>query len=173
MYKNIFTLCLAVVLAACVSQPDLNAQAVTETAIKNIQQAGEQVFAGGQPSQAQLEQLKQAGISAVVSLRPSSELSWDERKVVESLGMTFHHIPVNGLADINLEKAKALHQLLQSNPQTPMFLHCASGNRVGALVAVIEHEIKQQPVEKAIAEGRRWGLTRLALPVRQKLERGD
>ena len=168
MLNRLMFLVSAVLFSVCVCSQAFDVSKVIDLDINNLRQTGAMTFAGGQPDQQQLAQLQQVGIKQIVSLRPNSELNWDERRQVESLGMSFHQIPVAGLDDINLENATALQKILSSS-EGPVYLHCASGNRVGALIAVIENQINQQSVEGAIEEGGRWGLTRLAPAVKNKL----
>ena len=49
-------------------------------------------------------------------------------------------------------------------------MHCASGNRVGALMAISSVELDGATVEDAIAVGKAWGLTRLEGRVREVVE---
>jgi protein tyrosine phosphatase (PTP) superfamily phosphohydrolase (DUF442 family) len=52
----------------------------------------------------------------------------------------------------------------------PVLLHCASGNRVGALIA-LGTRLKGAETEAAIAKGKQWGLTGLEPIVRGKLKK--
>src|SRR5690606_38327465 len=53
----------------------------------------------------------------------------------------------------------------------PALVHCASGNRVGALAALRAAWLQGADEEAAIAEGRRWGLRSLETEVRSSLAR--
>ena len=85
------------------------------------------------------------------------------------MGMQYHSLPIAGKADINLENAKALHKLLKKAKADKGVVHCASGNRIGALVAIHAAEVEGLSVEDAIAKGRKWGMTRLEPLVKEKL----
>jgi uncharacterized protein (TIGR01244 family) len=169
MFKTIGLMVLMALLSACAITSSLDSEAVIHSGVKNIRVADGHLFTSGQPSHDQLKQLNKAGIVHVVNLRPKSEQSWDEQAAIEALGMHYHNIPIGGLNDLTTDNAKALAQLFTAIGAQPSLLHCASGNRVGALVAVMEAELKGKSVDDAIAEGRRWGLTRLAPLVRDKL----
>lgn len=92
------------------------------------------VFLGSQPAAADLEQAKSGGIRAIVDLRPASEeRGFDEPAIAASLGLAYHSIPFQKpeeLTDDVLDRARAL---FRDPANRPMFVHCSSGNRVGAV----------------------------------------
>ena len=103
------------------------------------------------------------------SLRPTDELIWDESAVVRSDGMVFHALPIAGESDITLQNARALDTLLRRLGGEPVLVHCSSGNRVGALIALREAALRGAAIDEAIDVGKRWGLTRLEPVVRQRI----
>ncbi|WP_372760106.1 hypothetical protein [Pseudoalteromonas sp.] len=160
-------LCVALVATSRVSTAtEINADAVSQMAIKNISQQPNQVFTGGQPSAEQLAVLAKLGIKHVINLRPASEQSFDESATVQQLEMQYHSIPVAGANDVSYENAQQLAELLAKYNNEPVFLHCASSNRVGALIALDAHK-QGLSAEAAIEKGRRFGLTSLAPVVTQ------
>lgn len=161
----------ATLLLACapVETARVNPALVEQAGIVNLRTTGEAVFASGQPTAEQLQTLATAGIKHVINLRPSSEQEWDEAKAVRALGMHYHSIAVAGPAGVTFENAAALDKLLHSLQGEPLLLHCSSGNRVGALIALAAQQHHGADLEAAIAEGQRWGLTRLEPLVRAKL----
>jgi len=135
-------------------KPDqVNTDLITQTNIKNLHITGENVFASGQPSKEQFQVLASAGIKHIINLRPLSEQDWNEKAYIDSLGLTYHSIPVKGRTGITSKNAKALNELLNIIGSEPVLLHCASGNRVGALIALVEKEIKGNDVETEDAAG--------------------
>jgi len=165
MLSSIFVVLLNIQTAFA----DLNPQAITQINPKTLRQVGEMTFSGGQPSQAELEQLKAAGITTIINLRPRSEMKWDEQALVTALGINYYHLPIGSLKDLSSANAAKLRQLLDDNADTPTLVHCKSGNRVGALIAIGENEIDGVAIEPAIDEGKRWGLTGLEKVVRKQL----
>ena len=162
---------LAVGCSFLATQDTLNVAAIENAEILNLKHPESVVFSSGQPTQEQLDTLSTAGIKHVINLRTAGELEeWDEREYVESLGgVTYHSIPVQAPNDINVLKAASLQALLKSFGDEPVLLHCGSGNRAGALVAVIEGELEGKDADAAVEEGKRWGLTRLEPAVREVL----
>ena len=136
--------------------------------IPNLYKVDDVLYSSGQPSPEDFKALSEQGIKHIVNLRPPFEMDWDEGAWVESLGMSYHNIPVDG-AGVNFENAALLANKLQDIGGEPTLVHCASGNRNGALAALIAAQDRQMDVESAIAEGRRWGLTRYEPLVRQLL----
>lgn len=123
---------------------------------------------GGQPTAEQLQALADAGVVRIVNLRPNAEMSFDEAAAVEALGMAYVHIPVAGAGDVSDANAARLSDALSDGASS--VVHCASGNRVGALFALAARADGMSP-EEALEVGRQHGLTGLEAHVRQLLGR--
>lgn len=120
----------------------------------------------GQPDSAVLASFAAAGYVAVIDLRTDKEdRGFDEQATVRELGMRYVLMPVGSEEDISFEKAAELDKIL-SGFDGPVLVHCASGNRVGALFALRE-KANGATNEAAIAAGKVAGMTRLE-PVVQK-----
>jgi len=114
----------------------------------------------GQPDSAVLASFADAGYAAVIDMRTAEEdRGFDEPATVEGLGMRYISMPIASEDDISFAKAEELDQLLASI-DGPVLVHCASGNRVGALFALREkaHGATDQ---EALAAGKTAGMTRL------------
>jgi uncharacterized protein (TIGR01244 family) len=135
----------------------------------NLMRPQESVFTSGQPSREELQAMALAGIKHIINMRPNSEMDWDEAEYVLSLGMSYAELPIASAADLTVSNAEALDTLLEEAQNEPVLLHCASGNRIGALIAVREAKLKNQDVEQAIDTGKQWGLTKLEPQVRELL----
>ena len=60
---------------------------------------GPDLVIGGQPTERAIREMKAAGVTVVVNLRMPSEMArvgYDEKALVESLGMKYVHIPMRG-----------------------------------------------------------------------------
>ena len=129
------------------------------------------LLTGGQPSEDQLTQAKSLGYKSIVNLRGIGEPGTEtEPQLAISLGLEYVHIPVSGPHDISVEKAKALSDALEE-VEAPTIVHCASGNRVGALLAMRAFHVLGESAESALKFGRQSGMTRLEAFVRSKLVR--
>lgn len=162
--KQIITLLiLGAVLAACQFKKQDTAEPPHE-----FNKPSTNVLTGGQPSQADLVNLKKTGVTKVINLRdPSEEPSRNEKAEVEALGLTYVSLPINGAADITSENARKLDALLKGNES--VLLHCSSGNRVGALMAIRAHEIEGKSADEALQIGRSAGLGSLEEKVKSVL----
>jgi uncharacterized protein (TIGR01244 family) len=122
----------------------------------------------GQPDAEQLALFAEVGYVAVVDLRGESEnRGLDEVTVVESLGLDYVNLPISGADSISWENAAKLEEILSSF-DGPVLVHCGSGNRVGALLALAKSENGADD-EDAIAYGRAAGMTSLEPVVSSRL----
>lgn len=134
--------------------------ALDDIDIPNLGELEAGVWTGGQPSAEQLRRAREAGLMSVISLCPPGEPGYDERAEAEKLGLAFAAVPVAAACDINDRSARALHEALERSPR-PVLVHCGSGNRVGALVALKAHSLEGRSKDASIAHGRKAGLTSL------------
>lgn len=139
---------------------------LNKIAIPQLRQVTDEVWTGGQPSAEQLQQVQAAGIKAVINLCPNGECGWDEKAVVEAQGLHYATVPVSAACDLSEEAARRFHDLLESAPK-PVLIHCASGNRVGALYALKAFYVQKHTPDAAIAVGRAAGLASLEATVRK------
>jgi len=111
-----------------------------------------------------------AGVRHVIDLRVDSETpDFDEAAAVRNAGMLYHNLPIRGAEDLTPDNAARFDRLIIEAGDAPTLIHCTSSNRVGALAALRAAWIHGQPVEAALAEGRRWGLKGLESAVRERL----
>ncbi len=131
------------------------------------------VISAGQPTPSDFEALKAAGVRHVINLRPPSEdAGFDEAALMEQLGLHYAVVPVAGPEDLNADSARALDAAMAAAGEGPVLVHCASANRVGALLALRAAWLMGKPAEAALALGRAGGLTRMEPLVAQLLQRG-
>lgn len=144
-------------------------QTITEVAY--LHQPNAQHFTGGQPNDEQYQAFSEHGVRHVVDLRPPEEASdINNAAQVSAAGMAYYHIPIAGGEDLTPQHVQTLDTILQRIGDEPALLHCASANRVGALMAL--HGVWHQGMatEDAIALGQAYGLTSLEPHVRQALD---
>jgi uncharacterized protein (TIGR01244 family) len=127
------------------------------------------LLTAGQPTPEDFKALAAAGLKHVVSLRPASEdAGFDEAALAAQLGLSHTVIPVAGPDDLTLARAKDLDAALSAAQGEPVLVHCASSNRVGALLALRAGWLKNRGVEESLAIGRSGGLTKME-PIVEKL----
>jgi uncharacterized protein (TIGR01244 family) len=139
--------------------------------LQNVQRPQANWVVSGALNQADVENLRKAGVKHVIDLRTEEESpDFDEARAVAEQGLMYHPIPIKGVKSLTKVNAQKLDALFGQIGAEPALIHCSSGNRVGALIAIREAWVKGKPVDAAIAEGKRWGLTRLEGAVRALLE---
>jgi uncharacterized protein (TIGR01244 family) len=167
----------AAILAGCSAEPAARpgaapreATAVDPTSlVKNGKMPMDGVLTGGQPTDDQLAALRDAGFQTVINLRqPDEPGTQGEAEMMAGLGMTYVAIPVAGAAGLTEENAAALAAALDE-AAGPVLLHCGSGNRVGALLALKAFWLDGASAEEALATGIAGGVTSLEPTVRDML----
>ncbi|MEO6699705.1 MAG: sulfur transferase domain-containing protein [Paraperlucidibaca sp.] len=139
--------------------------------IPNLMQGASGLYSGGFVSPEALTEVKAQGFTHVIDMLPEHEHgSFDEAALAAELGLYYAHLPIVGGHDLNRSNAEALDALLSSAGDTPVLVHCMSGNRVGALFALRGYWLRGMSVDEALAEGRRYGLTKLEPLVVQLLQ---
>ena len=115
--------------------------------------------------------LKRADIRNVIDLSVDSETpDFDEATAVRAAGIGYHNLPIHGARDLTRANVVQFNQLLLDAGTDPTLVHCASSNRVGAMIALRAALIYGKSTEVALAEGRRWGLKSLQPAVRERLD---
>lgn len=124
---------------------------------------------GGQPSAQDLAAFAQQGVHTVIDLRTAEEpRGFDEAATAQRLGLQYLLLPIEGGDGLTAANAAALHQLLAQHGDG-ILLHCASGNRVGALLALAVAQHDGMAPEAALLLGREAGMTSLEPIVTQQL----
>lgn len=145
-------LALGLMLSACQSRTLVKSEIDNRFNIPT-----DNLVTGGPPSKTELSQLKEAGITKVIDLRsPGEERAFNERAEAEKLGLEYVSLPIAGAAGVTRDNARELDGLLSGDEK--VFLHCASGNRVGALLAIRAHEVEEKSLDQSLKFGRAAGL---------------
>ncbi len=164
--RTLFAIIAAGLLAAC--QTHRAADVAAPMTSIELQQPRDGLYTAGQPAAGDWQAIAARGVATVVNLRPQAEMAGrDEAAEVALAGMRYAEIPVSGAAGITMENARALRTLLQQ-ASGPVLVHCASGNRVGALIALGAADAGAG-ADDAIAQGRAAGMTGAEAKVRELL----
>lgn len=127
------------------------------------------IFVGGRLAATDIAPLEQGGVRQIVDLTLDTETpEFDEASAVRGAGMRYSNLPISGAADLTRENVQRFDALLRAS-EPPVLVHCASGNRVGALAALRAAWVDDASDEAAIAIGKAWGLTGLEGEVRARI----
>lgn len=127
------------------------------------------LITAGQPAPEDWLRLRGRDVSTVINLRTDAEMQGrDEATEVTAAGLDYQQLPVAGAADIDADHADQLWQRIEAAPGRVM-VHCASGNRVGALLAIGAARHGDMSPGQALAFGQKAGLTSLEPKVREVL----
>jgi uncharacterized protein (TIGR01244 family) len=101
--------------------------------IYNYRLVNDALITGGQPTEDQLKSAADEGIKTVINLAPlNSRTSLpDEAGLVRSLGMTYHHVPVEW-DNPKESDFVAFDEVMQQSGAGKTLLHCAANFRVTA-----------------------------------------
>lgn len=121
------------------------------------------LYASGQPSLDDLARHAADGVRTIINLRGAAEqIEFDEAREAERLGVRYLHIPIAGPQDVTPENvARFSHALDQARANGGVLIHCASANRVGAMVALDLGLTRGSTSDNALAVGRAAGLASL------------
>jgi len=133
----------------------------------NFQRVEDDLYCGGQPTEAELSALLECGVRSLINLRPPGEFDgYDDALAAARLGLQYTQIPISGSVDLTRENiARFCQALADARTRGGVLVYCRSGNRVGAAFALAEAWSHQCCPEVALARGRRTGMTTLEAAV--------
>jgi len=129
------------------------------------------VLSGGQPTADHIAAAARGGYRTVINLRADGETGFEwEREAVESHGMRYVHIPIAGAEDLTRANVELVDAALrEARDRGPAILHCGSGNRIGAVLALRSAWLEGADPRAALDHGLASGLTRLEPATREIL----
>lgn len=158
----------ALLATACASQP----MTIRVPAIAGAVSPAPGVVSAGRLASADIVLAREAGIRQIIDLTPDAETpGFDEAASARSAGLAYANLPLKGRDDLTRANVQAFDAMLRKARQ-PVLVHCASGNRVGAMATLRAAWIEGRPAEEAIAIGKAWGLKGLEDEVRMRIEAG-
>ena len=101
--------------------------------IQNFYKVDERIITGGQPTEGQIRSVAEDGYQVVVNLAtidPRYSLD-DEAGLAQSVGLDYHHIPVEWGAP-TFDDFDAFVKVMQQNQDKRVLVHCAANYRASA-----------------------------------------
>jgi len=122
------------------------------------------VYFAGLPTEVGLRTAKERGVGLVINVisEPESKMRipFDERKLVEQLGMEYVFIPVTPGSFSSGDVDKFAAALSTMDDDEKILIHCASSNRAGGIWAAYLARKLGMSEEEALTRGREAGLNR-------------
>ncbi|MDO5769689.1 MAG: sulfur transferase domain-containing protein [Psychrobacter sp.] len=135
----------------------------------NLYQPNEDTLVCGALDEDKVKALAQAGFEHIINLQPEDELTFDEAAAAERHGLTYSYLPIGGAQDLKQINLLAFDKILREYHGKKIVMHCKSGNRVGAAMALRAGWLRGRKMETALERGRAHGLTSLEDEVRNRL----
>lgn len=133
--------------------------------IRNFSRVDATIGCGGTTSPSAFPALKQMGFVSIVNLREASEAGADieaARAAATAAGLKYIHLPFNG-AKPETAPIDQFIAAVGAKENQPVYIHCGSANRVGALWFVKRVLSDGWAADKAMAEAETIGLSSAAL----------
>lgn len=170
--RSIFMLTFGLLaLYATASASAASATKVVLAELSHVSYPAPHRVASGALQASDVAALKKAGVREVINLSAASETpDFDEAAAIRGAGIAYQYLPIRGAADLTRDNVIRFDELLAGAGDRLTLVHCASSNRVGAMIALRAAIIGGQSPADALAEGRRWGLKSLEPAVRERLQ---
>jgi uncharacterized protein (TIGR01244 family) len=136
-------------------------EAVDKAAIPNYRLIRPGLATAGQPSPEAIGRLKAMGFKTVINLRTEKEGTRAEEQAVAAAGLRYVWVPMSA-ETLSAADVDAVAKVLDDPAASPVLLHCASANRVGAVWTILQVR-KGKSLAEAEAEGRTIGLASPAM----------
>ena len=160
-------LSLVLVVAALFGRPAA-AQQITKPTVpgaSNFAQLETTVACGGATTPEAVPELKKMGFKSIINLRLPTEPGANvdaEAAASKAAGINFFNIPFSGQSP-DPKVADAFLTAITTPGNEPAYIHCAAGNRAGAMWMIKRLAVDHWDTEKAYTEAAALGLTSPAL----------
>lgn len=115
------------------------------------------------PSALTLKEFKEKGGALVVDLREVTEDDGREEAQVKQLGMKYRRAPISKSPPLSAKAMAAVEVAVASAQKEPVLIHCASGNRASAWLAIHLVEKENKSLDDALKAAKNIGLTSPAM----------
>lgn len=133
--------------------------------IRNYSRVDATVGCGGATSTSAFPALKQEGFVSIVNLRTAGEPGVDVPAATQAAGkagLKYFHVPFNA-AEPNPAVVERFLEIVVMPENQPVYVHCGSANRVGAVWLVKRVLVDGWEINRAVTEAEAIGLSSPAL----------
>lgn len=154
-----------ILAAVLLLQGPQNPQKETLPGSVNVTRVDATVACAGATSADAFPEIKKRGYAAIINLRreqePGAEIA-AARSAASAAGLKFIHIPVDS-ANPDAASAEAFIKAVTDPANQPVFIHCASANRVAAMWLIKRVVVDGWEIARATQEAETIGLTNAQL----------
>lgn len=156
-------LLVAFVMTALFGAPSVSAQQVTKPTVPgamNFAKLETTVACGGATTPEAVPELKKMGYASIINLRLPTEAGANvegEAAAAKAAGINFFSIPFSGQKPDPSVADKFL-EAITTKGNEPAYIHCAAGNRAGAMWMIKRLVVDKWDTEKAFTEATALGL---------------
>lgn len=155
--------------ATATEQPTPIAESILKEYFDTVLLPDDYTIVCGALDEARIQALALAGTEHVINLQTEAELHFDEQAAVIAHGMGYSHLPIGGADDLKQVNLLAFDRLLREHHGKKIAVHCDSGDRVGAVMALRAGWLRGRKMDTALARGRAHGMTSLEEEVYKRL----
>ncbi|PIK16419.1 sulfur transferase domain-containing protein [Halobacteriovorax sp. JY17] len=125
-------------------------------------------------SDEQVDYLNSLGIKVAIDLKGNNETLFNDKEQFEIKGIKYIHFPITDISSLTFDQVQEFSEILNEN-ESPKIVYCASGNRVGALMALHASMVCGHPRQRAFGFGVRIGMINESTKnqVYEKIFKGD
>lgn len=122
------------------------------------------LYLSDQPDMETLTTARKNGVKVLINFCDPTELSWDEAQAAKNIGLTYYNVPLlpqkTGFDRAAIEQ---ISQIVEQHTNEKIFIHCSSGNRVSAWLAIYLSQYHHLDLNKALDIAKYAGLTSTVL----------
>lgn len=150
---SILVLAIVLFCSATQAQP-----AVSSKDLPNLSKVNENLYRGGQPTEAGIGELKRLGIKTVIDLRDNDDRARKEEGWARAAGLRFINLPLSNWFSPDDKDITSIIEQIGSQENQPVYVHCKRGaDRTGTVIAIYRITHDGWTGDQAKAEAKTFG----------------
>lgn len=148
------------VAAGTAPQSPSPAQTPQIEGVRNYTKVDATIGCAGATDDKALAGIAELGYKAVLNLREATEAGVnieESQAAANAAGLKYFHLPLKGSAP-DPKVADEFLRIVTNTGNQPLFIHCGSANRVGAMWLIKRMLVDQWPQDRAVTEAKAIGL---------------